>query len=217
MNIRKHICCLFVSLLLTGGVVVAQSTHAAARENTHLELFQGWGDDIEMKEYHIRLFSLLHRGFADKRFARYTVNPSFHAEYALSVEQKSGEYYVLSRTLSANYWYAGKNRDAVTADLKTCTIEEPLYQLIGELFTLVTDQIGPVPPTHGMDGTTYYFSRTNEDGKVVTGEVWSPIKDSPMRKLVEICDALYELSLGKDVSPADIEKDIHALMNDLRE
>ena len=169
-----------------------------------------------MKEFYMQRFSLLHKGFSNKPFARYAAHPSFSADYALSVEQKSDGYFLISHSLSENYWYA-KQREHVTVNVTTYAIDEALYQSIGELFALATEQVAPVKKnSYGLDGTTYFFAKADAQGTVRIGETWSPQDGSRMDSLVNICDALYALSFGQGVSEREIEKNIRALIADMR-
>ena len=64
----------------------------------------------------------------------------------------------------------------------------------------------------GLDGVTYYFATTDENGQVKIGETWSPADDSLLGKVVKICDTIHSLGSG-NVSQSEIAKDIDELLN----
>ena len=67
------------------------------------------------------------------------------------------------------------------------------------------------------DGVTYYFGTTNKNGKIKIGETWSPNEKSLLGNLIKICDNIYSLGNGNDLSQSDILKDIDKLLNDLKQ
>ncbi|WAC02901.1 hypothetical protein N7U66_04550 [Lacinutrix neustonica] len=68
----------------------------------------------------------------------------------------------------------------------------------------------------GFDGTTYYFATTNENEKVKIGETWSPNKKSQLGRLVSICDEIFSLGNGKNISQNKIVKNIEKLITELK-
>jgi hypothetical protein len=194
-----------------------------------------------LREY---LFPLLYTGFSEKPEAKYTVIPSFSAEYALSVEQKSNRYYLLSNTLSRH-----QETNKVNVISNSFEIDATLYQAIVELFNTATaqikeiereqrivskviihDTIGNIVTTDTIvavdvvtwikvDGTTHYFATTDSTGNTITGETWSPDKNTFMDRLVKISDDLCALS-SKDsenkISSSEIEKRINLLIFDMK-
>ena|SRR5674476_567427 len=95
-------------------------------------------------------------------------------------------------------------------------IDKQLFQLIGELFIQATGQIKSAPVVLGLDGATYYFSTTGKNGKVRIGVKWSPLANSLMDRLVKICDNLYALSVGNELSLPDIKNEIRKMTTELK-
>jgi len=169
-----------------------------------------------LKEYYENVFPLLYKGFTDKPYARYTSIPSFSKEHAFSVELIENKYYIISNSLSENYWYAQK-RDKVKTETQQTEIGETLYLEIGELFQLLSEQIKkPENDLMGCDGVTYYFSITDNSGEVKTGETWSPNDNSLLDRLVKICDKLYSLKNGDSIIQNELISEIEKLIIDLK-
>jgi hypothetical protein len=188
------------------------------------------------------LFPLLHTGFSEKPEAQYTVTPSFSAEYALSVEQKSNRYYLLSNTLSRH-----QETNEVNVISNSFEIDATLYQAIIELFNTATaqikeiekkvtfskviihDTIGNIVTTDTMvavdvemwlraDGTTHYFATTDSTGNTITGETWSPDKNTLMDRLVKISDELCAFAKDSEnkIAPSELEERINLLIIEMK-
>lgn len=180
-----------------------------------------------LKEYYDNVFPLLNKGYQERPYARYTSMPSFSCEYSFSVEKKDYKYFIISNTLSENYWYA-KNRSSVELISVETEIKADLYEKVGELFQLLAVQtekpeiesIGSDGTTYyittGCDGTTYYFTTTNKSGEIEMGEIWSPNENSLLGRLINICDNLYSIGNGKDISQKDVLNEIVRLIEELR-
>ncbi|WP_455585123.1 energy transducer TonB [Bacteroides sp.] len=169
----------------------------------------------ELSGYYCNVFSLLNTGLSEQPRARYVALPSFSPEYTVSVETQGGKYYLVSNTLSQNSWQAEKN--TVKVNRKSVEITKALYQPLVELLQMTTSQIQDMDgSTTGLDGTTYYFSATNDKGKVVTGKKWSPDSATLMGRLVQIWESVYALSIEKAIPENLIIKDAQALLKDLR-
>lgn len=170
----------------------------------------------ELSGYYCNVFSLLNTGLTKQPYAQYTALPSFSPEYTVSTEVQGGKYYLVSNTLSQNSWQAERNQ--IKVNRKSVAISKALYQAFGELLQLTTGQIQDMDgSTTGLDGTTYYFSATNDKGKVMTGKKWSPDSATLMGRLVQICESAYALSTGKEVPESMIIKDTQTLLKDLRD
>ena len=170
-----------------------------------------------LREYYDHIFPLLYQGFADKPYAQYTSMPSFSDEYAFSIERIGNKNYVISNCLSENYWYAEK-RDKVKLETKKTEIGDSLYIKIGKLFQLLTEQIKkPDQDLMGLDGVTYYFSCVEKNGEIKTGETWSPNDNSLLGRLIKICDKLYSLGNGKNISQSELEIEIEKTIIDMKE
>ena len=200
--------CLITILILMAIMSYAQKEHLEPVRD--FEQFGG-----VLKEYYGNVFPILYKDFVEKPFARYTSMPSFSNEYAFSVEIRETKYYIISNALSESYWYA-KNRKKVKLLNKKTEINEGLYLKIGALFRLLAEQTRkPENETIGIDGVTYYFATTDTMGEVRLGEIWSPLDNTLLKKLVEICDTIHSVGNGKNISQADLENAIEQLINDL--
>ena len=170
-----------------------------------------------LKEYYDNVFPLLYKGFSKKPSARYTSMPSFSNEYSFSIETIDGKQYVVSNRLSESYWYA-KNRNKVKLISNKTELQNDLYLKIVDLFKLLEEQTKkPESDMMGLDGVTYYFATTNKNGQVKTGETWSPNDNSLLDRLVKICDNIYSLGNGNNISQTELLKDIDKLINELKQ
>ena len=167
-----------------------------------------------LKEYYDKVFPLLYEGFSEEPIARYTSMPSFSNEYSFSIETIDNKEYVVSNRLSENYWYA-KDRNKVKLISNKTEVHNDLYLKIVDLFMILTEQTKmPESETIGFDGVTYYFSSTNKNGKIVTGETWSPNEDSLLGRLVKICDNIYSFGYGDNICQKEILMDIDFLIDE---
>jgi len=173
-----------------------------------------------LKDYYDNVFPLLYKGYSEKPIARYTSMPSFSNEYSFSIETIEGKNYVVSNRMSESYWYA-KNRKKVELVSNKTELVNELYLKIVDLFKLLEEQTKmPVRDlnliTVRADGVNYYFATTNKNGQVKIGETWSP-NDSLLGRLVKICDNIYSLGNGENISQTETLKDIDKLLNDLKQ
>jgi len=170
-----------------------------------------------LKEYYDNVFTLLYKGYSEQPIARYTSMPSFSNEYSFSIETLEGKNYVVSNRLSESYWYA-KNRKKVKLISSKTEPTNDLYLKIVDLFKLLQEQTKkPENDLMGLDGVTYYFATTDKNGQIKIGETWSPNDNSLLGRLVIICDNIYSLGNGNNLSQTDILKDIDKLLNDLKQ
>lgn len=175
-----------------------------------LETYKG-----ELGEYYRNVFTLLNKGLQPKPFARFVAIPSFSPEYSLSVEKRNGRCCLVSNTMSATYWQSEK--DAVKVITKSVVISPALYQALGAIFRLVTNQIQDMDgSTRGMDGVVYYFSSTDAKGNIVMGRKWSSSKGPLMIRLMQISQSAYLLSQGGNISSKALTEEATALLNDLQ-
>ena len=212
----------------------------SSRQKEHLEPAEDFNQyEGIQKEYYDNLFPLLYSGFTQKPYARYASRPSFSSEYAFSVEEIDGKFYIISNRLSEKYRI--KTRDLVKVNTTKTEINNELYLKIGELFELLAEQTkekkiekserkftlganGEILETLqgikiGFDGTTYSFTTTNKNGEIRTGTTWSPHpRENPMLcRLVDICDNLCSLEIENNISQTNILKEIETLIIDLKE
>lgn len=170
----------------------------------------------EIGEYYRNVFSLLHTGFQKQPYACFTVIPSFSPEYSMSVEKRKGRCYLISNTLSRTYWQADKG--TVKVSTHSIAISQSLYQSLGAVFRLATDQIQDLDgTTAGLDGIAYYFSSTDTKGVVTMGRKWLPKKETLMGRLVLICESAYLLSTGGNISEKALKEEATILLTELRE
>ena len=174
-----------------------------------------------LKDYYDNVFPLLYKGFSEKPIARYTSMPSFTNEYSFSIETTEGKNYVVSNRTSENYWYAKNRKNVELVSNKTELVNE-LYLKIVDLFKLLEEQTKmPVRDPNKIsiraDGVTYYFATTNKNGLVKIGETWSPLDNSLLGRLIKICDNIYSLGNGENISQTETLKDIDKMLNDLKQ
>ena len=167
----------------------------------------------------------LYTNFTDKPIARLTVFSDFGKGCALSVEQKSEEYYLLS-----NIFKTG-GKEVVS---KQHQIEKSLYEIIQQLFEIATSQIRKsekrieVKTINGikvrvengknirLDGKDYYLSSINSSGEILTGMTHPLRKNTLMGRLADICEDLYSLSQGKEKPEDEIETKMKLLIADMQ-
>ena len=169
------------------------------------------------RDYRRVFLPLLYSEFSEKPYVRYTVKPSFTAEYAFSVEEIDEKYYIISNIFSENLWYAGfkKPRDSVKLITKKTEISKKFYLKIGELFAIASQIRENEIEEHGiiqMDGETYYFEITDKNERIKTGKFRSPNKKSLFGRLVRICDSLFSIEIENDI----FLKEIDTLIEDLK-
>lgn len=176
------------------------------------------GDSAKSKgtlnTYYDSLNHILYQGFSDTPYARYTAIPSFTREYSFSVEKINGRNFIISNILSENFWYA-KNRNSVTVTSKKTEITDSLYNIIGELFQMQFMEINAMDEI-GLDGETYYFSTISENNLLMTKEKWSPNENSFDGLLVSICNKIFKLGKGQDISQAELFNEINDLIIKLK-
>jgi len=174
-----------------------------------------------LKVYYDNVFPLLYKGYSEKPIARYTSMPSFSNEYSFSIETIEAKNYVVSNRMSESYWYA-KNRKKVELVSNKTELVNELYLKIVDLFKLLEEQTKkPEVDLNKIliraDGVIYYFATTNKNGQVKIGETWSPGDNSLLGRLVKICDNIYSLGNGGNISQTETLKDIDKLLNDLKQ
>src|SRR5665647_1727700 len=92
------------TLLISLVLLLATKGYA---QNDHLEPIRNINSfDQYTKQYIENDFALLYSGMNARPYARYASVPSFSKEYAFSVEKMTDGYFIISNTLSENYWYA---------------------------------------------------------------------------------------------------------------
>lgn len=197
-------------------IIILLLTYNSYCQKGHLIPSNSLDDNVGiLKKYYDNVFPLLYNNFEKKPFARYTSVPSFGTEYAFSIELKDNEYVIISNTLTQNYWYA-KNKENVKLITNKKVIDKTLYEKTGKLFHLLNIQTKEIEEElYKSDGTTHYFSTTNNNGYIKTGETWSPRSNTNLGKLTEICDVLFDIGNGKENQ--GIIKEIEKLIEQLNE
>ena len=171
----------------------------------------------ELRDYYQSAFILLSKGFQRQPHARYLAFPTFSPEYALSVEQRQGKYYLLSNTLSANSWNAKARQEKVAVISRSILISKSLYVALGDLYRIATSQIQDMDGYGGgVDGMNYYFFSSDANGKQLAGRKWSPEGGTLMQRLVLISESAYKISLGKNLSAAYLLTETQSLLKDLK-
>jgi hypothetical protein len=200
---------LLFTLVLTTFLCFGQKQHLEPAKD--FKIYQG-----ELKEYYDNLFPLLYLGYSKDPIARYTSLPSFSSEYAFSVETIGGKNYVLSHSLSENYWYA-KNKKKVKLVSNKTELTNELFLKIVELFKVLDQQTKKSKhELLGNDGVTYYFATTDNNGDIKIGKTWTPKESTLLGRLIKICDKIYLLGRGNNVSQADILNDIELILKELK-
>lgn len=152
---------------------------------------------VNTNEYYGKVLKMLHYKFKDPSKIRYTVFPSFSAEYSFSLE--AGNTIIL-HTLSENYWYS-KRRDEIKVICKEIEIDKKLARQLIQLFTTALKQKKEYVPKRteitliGFDGVNYYFS-ADIKGKTSTGKTWSPRTEN-LTELISICEEIKCLKEDK--------------------
>ena len=198
-------------------------------QKDHLEPIKD-NNHIDVKKYYDKVHSLLSVGFSKSPYASYICRPSFDEEYAFSIERFDNKTIIISNRFSENYWYAGM-RDSVKIISKKTEISNDMFLKIGELFELFTAQTkererefktlpdGTIAEIYieRSDGNIYAFTSTDKDGKIKTGETWSPHQsDQPMlNRLVKICDKLCSVEI-ENISQTNITQEIDELTSDYK-
>lgn len=201
---------LILTFVLTTFLCYGQKQHLEPAKD--FEQYEG-----ALREYYDNVFPLLYKGYSEQPIARYTSMPSFSNEYSFSIESLEGQTYVVSNRLSESYWYA-KNRKKVKLISSKTELTNDLFLKIVDLFKLLEAQTKkPENDLMGLDGVTYYFATTDKNGQIKIGETWSPNDNSLLGRIVKICDNIYLLGNGNNLSQADILKDIDKLLNDLKQ
>jgi len=174
-----------------------------------------------LKDYYDNLFPLLYKGYSENPIARYTSMPSFSYQYSFSIETIEGKNYVVSNRMSENYGYSKNRKKVELVSNKTGLVNE-LYLKIVDLFKLLEEQTKEPERdlnkiTIRADGVSYNFATTDKNGQVKIGETWSPGVNSLLGRLVKICDNIYSLGNGENISQTETLKDIDKLLNDLKQ
>ena len=199
-------------------LIFALTTSLSFGQKEHLEPakdFKQYKGDL--KKYYDSVFLLLYKGFSEKPIARYTSMPSFSNEYSFSVETINGKQFIVSNRFSQNYWYT-ENKNEVKLITNKIELHKDLYLKIRELFKLLDEQTKKSENNlMGLDGVTYYFSTTDENNNLKTGEIWSPSEKTLLHRLVKICDNLYSIGNGKSISQEGILEEIDKLINHLKQ
>ena len=109
-------------------------------------------------------------------------------------------------------------KGTVTVDTKSVVISASLYQSLGAIFRLVTEQVQDLDgSTAGLDGIVYFFSSTDAKGKEQMGRKWSPEKGTLMERLVLVCQSAYMLSRGENISEQTLAVEAAALLKALQQ
>ncbi|GGF22396.1 hypothetical protein GCM10011518_34510 [Flavobacterium limi] len=168
-----------------------------------------------MNEYYKNLLPLIHTGFKNS-IVQYTKIPSFSTETAFSCQAVNNQKIIIANTLTNSFWYTDDKKN-VQLISNSKIIDDELFELIKSLFNIVSSQIRPPEKqVFGTDGETFYFEIFSKDGKSNTGKIWSPDKNSAMKKLTNISDDLYLLGAGANINSYIIKNKIKTLIIELK-
>lgn len=198
-------------------LIFIMSTYLSFGQKEHLEPAKDFSKYSGiLKKYYDNVFPLLYKGFSKKPIARYTSMPSFSIEYSFSIETIEGRNYVMSNRLSKSYWYTEDKKKVKLISSKVELTNE-LYFKIVELFKILAEQTTKSKDeTMGLDETIYYFTTTEKNGQIKIGKTWSPKENSLLDKLVNICNDVYLLGTGENISQIGTLKNIEKLIIDLK-
>lgn len=215
-TIMKNMYRILVVVYLLGNI-----GYTNAQTNDHLKPVSSIYDIYDFQfEYYSKVRKILFEGLTDSPEIRFQIMPSFTPENVLDIEfeRESNTYYLVYHICEKMIWYNEK-WDHIKVDKYRTKIEEESVELIKSLFTIAISQTRfPDKETRGFDGENYYFS-INDFG-LKTGEIWTPMKGTKMRKLVDIGYELIELAKSKEESVKidnGLRKNIENLMGELKE
>lgn len=172
--------------------------------------------DKSLKNFHDQLFLKLYEGFAKMPLARYTATSSNTGEYAFSVESVNNIYFIVSNTLSESYWFSNY-RNNINLITSRKEIGNKLGIKIGELFQMLVFQSKRKDSVFWYPDTMiYYFSALNKDGQIVTGETSSSDCKGLLGRLVKVCDNLYKMGNGENISQANMILEVEELIQNFR-
>jgi len=171
-------------------------------------------EGADLKKYYEKIFPLLYEGLQKKPYARYTVLSRISKEYTVSVEKKNNKFFIISNTVSRGYWHLGDDEIRLISVQKEINTE--LYDRIGELFQILLSDLKPATEPILTNKTEYYFSTTNNEGIVQTGQIFSPEYNSLLYKITKTCDNLASIGFGQNISQSKIQAEIEQLLLEMR-
>ena len=181
------------------------------------------------KEYEELLEKVLTDNFTEDFIIRYIAKPSFEPEYLFQIRETDNSSYEIEAVVfleslweplsASNFVYLDQVNvpkvefilDSVKRDLHKRDIDKTLAIKLDDLFNVFTSSMNEVGTGIIIeDGIGYRFKRKNKD-EIICGEAWSPNEDSPLGKLVSICDDLTLYAKGEDVDLTRLEERITEL------
>lgn len=172
---------------------------------------------IELVDFIIKYDNLLEKAltdnFTEDYIIRYIVEPSFDSEYLFQIRETDNSYYEIEAVVfQENLWEQEVDfiLDSFKIDVHKKDIDKTLAVKLDNLFSIFTSSINETYIVEGLDGITYRFKRKTKD-EIICGEAWSPNEDSPLGKLVSICDDLTKYAEGKYINLTQLEERINEL------
>ncbi len=184
---------------------------------------------IELVDFIFKYDNLLEKAltdnFTEDYIIRYIVEPSFDSEYLFQIRETDNSSYEIEAVVfleslweplsASNFVYLDQVNvpkvefilDSVKRDLHKKDIDKTLAVKLDNLFSIFTSSINETYIVEGLDGITYRFKRKTKD-EIICGEAWSPNEDSPLGKLVSICDDLTLYAKGEDIDLTRLEERI---------
>ncbi len=167
----------------------------------------------EIEEYNERMESLFSEKFAPDYIVRFVAKPSIEAEYAFQIcKIDSSVFEITTLTLKANLWNA-KNTDSVY--IKKRRIDEELVAEIDTLFKLLIDTaLTKNAYGYGEGGDTYNLFY-NSEGIVKCGEAWTPVTNSLLNEVIQVCDSLMRYAQGEGLKLRDLHCKVKSIIKQL--
>ena len=211
-------------------LAVLSTACPAVRAQDHLEPEDGI---LEMNErewdYTKRLRAILLKDADYYHLARMVYLPSFAPESVVTVIKRNDAqltYFVEYAEAERSLWGRGPFGD-VKVKKSRASIDRQTAETVQEVWRLMLRTVRyPDKDRHGLDGTTYRFSRgvplldqgrpPTLEGGFEHGQVWSPNDGSMTGELVGIGASLKRYALAKPEEKGKLRSEILATVNRLK-
>ncbi len=168
------------------------------------------------RDYYPHIYNHLIKGLAWTPVARIVVLPSFSAEHVISIEPTENEidFHLVYKTCKENIWYS-KDRTKIKTETHEIALDSSFAILMGKVFTKATTEVKyPTEPQWGLDGVTYIMSAFVKNHGMQTGETWSPVEGTRMRKLVDTSHKLISLTTAARADKEKLKRAIQTIATD---
>ncbi|KZN59893.1 hypothetical protein N473_02955 [Pseudoalteromonas luteoviolacea CPMOR-1] len=145
------------------------------------------------RDYHLYVARAFKKSFSSDVILKVVSIHSFHPESVLFLKSVDKRYSLVFLKAESHYWQTYRNNVPVHP-IEKCSIsisKQLALQLEKVWSTELLNARYPSDMRQGMDGTTYYFSTPN-----MAGKTWSPDKNTPMGKLVNLVYELQKMCLS---------------------